>query len=538
MSRVRITLAVAVALLPSVALVLFLHWRLRGMIFDDAFIHLRIVRNYALTGHAFFNQQQRVMATSSPLWTLLLTLLDAWEHRFILPVVEGLLVLLSGAIAYTLSMKLSHETRRTGQIADAPSNNVDLHLRHLLFGTCTMLLLLPSSIGQMETPLAIALLLGSVLSAIAKRAWALPLLACAAMTRLELLPLFALVVLFALRFNWPKRPLLISLAILASTSLWVYTQFGVLLPNSMHAKAIGYGYGHLEILKQIFAIPALEWPLTATFLVFFTFIVNQTLYAGRHFRWKTATWLPTLAGAWGIFVVMEYVTRKAPVFEWYIPLFWVPILLSLLLYSRPASSKPWETGLVELARWSSLALLLLVPFWKGCMLIRAGWLLTPSSIAEADHQDSERVHEYLIVGSVLQRTCPTGILMTSEIGALGWSFPGSIQDAFGIATPRAIAFQPLRSGAPVGGVPAAYALEANPDIIVSFSSLDAEVRASRQLYDSYSLIALPTTIASDHVPTTLLGWHKSTAFDVFVRKGGACNLREVESALPDAVTNN
>ena len=508
------------------------------MLFDDAFIHLRIVRNYALTGHAFFNPQQSVMATSSPFWTLLLTLLRAWQHRFILPVMEGVLVIMSGIIAFTVSMKLSCETDGTASVITASRNSANLYLRHFAFATCVMLLLLPSSIGQMETPLAIMLLLGSVQSAIGKQAWTLPLLACAAMTRLELLPLLALVVLFALRFNWPKRSLLITFAILAGTALWVYTQFGVLLPNSMHAKAIGYGYGHLEVLQQVFAIPFLEWPLAVVFLLFLICILVQTVSVRRLAEWNPATWLPIVAGFWGLLVVMEYVIRKSPIFEWYIPLFWVPILLCLVLYTRPALTKSPATRLIELARWSGLALLLVAPFWKGCMLIRAGMLLTPASIAEEDRQDSARVHEYLVVGSVLQRTCPSGTLMTSEIGALGWSFPGIIEDAFGIATPRAMAFQPLRSGAPVGGVPAAYALEASPDMIVNFSSLDAEVRASPQLNRTYSLISLPTTIRSDHVPTSPLGWHKSTALDVFLRKDGACNFPEVESALSAAMTAN
>jgi hypothetical protein len=234
-------------------------------------------------------------------------------------------------------------------------------------------------------------------------------------------------------------------------------------------------------------------------------------------------------------VMGEYVTRKTPIFEWYIPLFWVPILLCLLLYSRPKSSSLWMIGIVECSRIASVALMLIVPFWKGCMLVRAGWELTPSAIAEEDRQDSARVREYLAVGSALQASCPSGTLMTAEIGALGWSFRGHIQDAFGIATPRAIAFQPLTSGAPVGGIPAAYALEARPDMIVSYSSLDAEVRSNDELKADYRLVALPTTLLADHVPSMATGWHKSNHLDVYLRLNGACPVGAVENALLAAV---
>jgi hypothetical protein len=508
------------------------------MLFDDAFIQLRIVRNYAIFGQAFFNPQERVMATSSPLWTILLTTLGVWHRLWILSLIEGLLLILSGALAYILSEELYCATRRAEGNVDSGSNSVGPLLSHASVGGCTMLLLLPSSIGQMETPLAIALLLGAMRSVFGRRIWVLPLLACAAITRLELVPLFAIVFIFALSAGWPGRPLALAAAISSSASLWVHTQFGILLPNSMHAKSIGYGFNRMEIIQQIFEIPFIERPLALSFLIFFACIVAQTLYAGRHRELRYAMWLPTLSGAWGLIVMLEYVVRTVPIFPWYIPLVWVPILLSLLLYSRPKPSNLWMMGIVECSRLASLALMLIVPFWKGCMLVRAGWELTPAAIAEEDRQDSARVREYLVVGSVLQTSCPSGTLMTPEIGALGWSFRGHIEDAFGIASPRAIAFQPLKSGAPVGGIPAAYALETKPDMIVSYSSLDAEVRSNDELNADYRLIALPTTLPADHVPSMPLGWHKSTHLDVFLRKNGACSFGGVENALTAAVPAN
>lgn len=533
--RTRGPFAGYVALLPISALIALLHWRLRALMFDDAFIHLRIVRNYALTGHAFFNEGERVMATSSPLWTIVLTALGIWRHVAILSVLESLLLLTCGLLAYSISTEISSATRRAQGRYEVGVQSIGSFAFHIFVGACTMLVLLPSSIGQMESPLAMAFLLGAMRSALGKRIWALPLLACATSTRLELVPLFAVVFVFALSARWSRYSIALAAAIAGSVGLWVHSQFGIFLPNSMHAKSIGYAFSRLEITQQLFAIPVLERPLAITLLVFFVCIVVQFLQARPSREQRYVTWLPILSGALGLMVMCEYVTRKVPIFEWYVPLFWVPILLSLLLYSRQKSSNTWMISILESSRIVSMGLLLLVPLWKGCMLVRAGWQLSPLAIAQEDRQDSARVHEYLTVGSILANSCPSGTLMTSEIGALGWSFQGHIHDAFGIASPRAIAFQPLTSGASVAGIPAAYALETQPDVIVSYSALDAEVQNSHDLKADYKLIALRPTLPSEAIPSMSLGWHKSTHLDIFLREDGNCNLGAAEKALNAAV---
>src|SRR5512133_1972289 len=46
--------------------------RLFRLPYEDAFIHFRIARNLAETGQPYFNVGERVMGSSSPLWTVLL----------------------------------------------------------------------------------------------------------------------------------------------------------------------------------------------------------------------------------------------------------------------------------------------------------------------------------------------------------------------------------------------------------------------------------------------------------------------------------
>ncbi len=182
----------------------------------------------------------------------------------------------------------------------------------------------------------------------------------------------------------------------------------------------------------------------------------------------------------------------------------------------------------------ALGLLMLVPLWKATALVRAAVEETAAARSAEDRGDSARVEEYLIIGRALHESCATGSLMTAEIGALGWAFDGYIYDAFGIATPRALAFQPLRSGAPIAGIPAGFATEVLPDLVVSYAMLDVELRNDPAFLAHYDLIALPPTLPADRGSANVPGWHGSASLDVMVRKDGRCDVSRVERSLRTA----
>lgn len=513
--------------------VALLQWRLRGMLFDDAFIHLRIARNLALSGTAFFNPGERIMATSSPLWTVVLAGLGIATHRWLLPFLEAGLLTGCGVLAYLLSRKLLPATTFAlgGSAAGGQRSRVQSMLLAGLAGLLAMLLVLPSSIGQMETPLAMALLLGAMYS-FAAGGWAcLPLLALAGCVRLEMLPLFAVACLVAAAVKFRRSSIAAALGIVAAMAIAVYAQFGVLLPNSMRAKAIGYAYDRADIVRQIFEAMLLEWPMIVCLMVFLGAMFLDRFDAFRRRDHSRSSWIAALLGVWGIGVMLEYVVRDTPIFEWYRPLIWLPLLLCFLLYRSLSSSSRQLRGALEFARFAGILLFLFVPLLKGYVIVRAAILDTAAAKGVADRRDSARVEEYLVVGRALRTTCPGGTLLTPEIGALGWAFNGRILDAFGIASPRALAFQPLRSGAPVGGIPAGYAAEERPDMIVSYTSLDEEVRRDAALMNAYDLIQLPTSLPTYTKGDILPGWHGSTHLDVMLRKDGSCPVAMVEKAL-------
>ncbi|MHB1699049.1 MAG: hypothetical protein ACYCSN_02760 [Acidobacteriaceae bacterium] len=511
------------------------------MLFDDAFIHLRIARNLALRGRAFFNPGERIMATSSPLWTAVLAGLGIATHRWLLAFLEAGLLTGCGVLAYLLSRRLLPATTFAlgasalgASAGEVQRSRAQSMLLAGLAGLLTMLLVLPSSIGQMETPLAMALLLGAMYS-FAADGWAcLPLLALAGCARLEMLPLFAAACLVAAAMKFRRSSIAAALGIVAAMAIAVYAQFGVLLPNSMRAKAIGYAYDRAAIVRQLFDARFLTRPLGVCLAIFLGSMLADQFLALRMGKAYRAAWVPALSGVWGVCAMLEYVIRDTPIFEWYRPIIWLPLLLCLLLYRSSPVSSAWLRGTLEAARFVALALLMVAPFWKGSMIVKAAVQDTPAAQSAADRGDSARVQEYLAAGGALRETCPRGTLMTAEIGALGWAFDGYIWDAFGIASPGALGFQPLRSGAPVAGIPAGFAAEILPDIVVSYSTLDVEVRQAPFIMAHYDLIELPPTLPG-YGDGAQPGWHGSSYLDVMLRKDGVCPAAAVERALDAAI---
>jgi hypothetical protein len=507
------------------------------MLFDDAFIHLRTSQNLALHRTAFFNLGERVMSTSSPLWTVTLALTGIATHIWLLPFFEAALLTACGILAFHLSRKVLPETSEAVGISSSKTQRTRVQSILLagIAGILTILLVLPSSLGQMETPFAMMLLLAAACSLAQVGSLALPLLALAACTRLEMLPLLLVACVVAAARKSHRLSLTVAVGIVVAMAGAVYAQFGVLLPNSMRAKAIGYAYERTDILEQIFEARFLKEPLAWCLVIFLGSMVVDQFLALQQRRIPRSMWVPALAGIWGAFAMLEYVVRDTPIFEWYRPLLWLPLLVCFLLYRSAPSSWPWLRRTLELARFVGIPLLILIPLWKGISMVKAAVQDTPIARSAADRGDSARVQEYLVVGRALRATCPRGTLMTAEIGALGWAFGGYVSDAFGIASPSALAFQPLRSGAPVAGIPAGFVAQIRPDMVVSYTVLDVEVRENPALMRKYELVELPASLLAVGRGMSQRGWHGSTHLDVMLRKDGMCPVAEVESVLRAAL---
>ncbi|WP_419804647.1 hypothetical protein [Terriglobus sp.] len=503
----------------GLAFSLWLHLRLGDMGFDDTWIHLRIARNLLQTGHAWFNINERVMATSSPLWTLLMAVLHVPSHPGMLPVLEALLMWAACVLAFSI-------TRRNFATQSEWSRDV----LALFAGLLTATLLVSSSVGQMETPLAIVFLLGAWRAAQANLGFALPLLAMAAVTRLELLPVWLLATVAALL--WSRRHRIAALegaAIVLLMAAWTVVQFHVLLPNSMRAKQISYDFTLSRTVQQFIGF-RLRDGAVAVLLVVFGVATLRLWWQRRALRESWQQRLPVAAALSGLLLIAEYIAHRTVLFEWYRPLYLLPLALGLLLTVPPGVGAAGRAALAA-AQIVLLAWLVAPAAQSIPRMLRGAAAGTVPVKSQIDGGDYVRVQEYLQVGQVLARTCPKGRVLASEIGGLGWAFPGDLLDGFGIASPAALRYQPLRSGAPKGGIPAGFLLEAQPDVVVSYTVMSDEVLGSPAVAQQYYLLLLPTSPRSHRGGLLDIAWRSSKYLNVWLRRGGACDRAAVRDEL-------
>jgi len=225
----RNRLLLLLLLLTSLVFAVAAH-RLVGLAADDAFIHRRIALNYVQTGHAYFNPGQRVMVTSSPLWTILLALGTIILHGSDpAPWLEMFFILASSAAAFLLLREGAQPERESAVLFPA------FAFLYTFIGNFA------SAIDQMETPCAIAFLLAGTLGIARRKSWGVPLLVVACFVRFECCLLLLLAVVWtSVRQQWTKSSLIASAVSGLSAVAWLLSQYHTVIPNSALAKNHAY----------------------------------------------------------------------------------------------------------------------------------------------------------------------------------------------------------------------------------------------------------------------------------------------------------
>jgi hypothetical protein len=499
-------LLLAVLLAATALVIAICAVRLSGMAADDSFIHRRIALNYQNLGRPYFNPDQRVMVTSSPLWTLLLAASGA-----ILPVMNPVpwlelsFVLMGAAAAYLLA--------REGVGSEG--------LSALVFPAIAFLYVcvgdLPSAIDQMETPAAIALILAGSLGVLTRKNWGMPLLVLACFTRYECVLLCAMAGMWmSARRQWTKSSLLGCVGIGFLGVAWLFWEYRTLIPNTVAAKS------HLYITTRQHVVRAFIFSKTRAVLCLAAGLL-WWIY-GRERRRQQNSAAILLAG-FGVFLGVAYIARKTFIFPWYLPLVLVPIAIAILLRTNGRDFKQAAFGAafagVLLFSFAALDVRLLLAAWHGA----------PGNIT--DFPLAARVHAYRRIGAALDDVCPSAVLMTSEIGGLGWEFHGEILDGAGLASPEAIHYHPMRvpqerSSGSLGEIPAGFVRDRRPDLIVSYDVLaESALPAARSLgYIDYSH---PLFVRKDRVGMNSL-WD-ARQMHVLVAPDGRCSPAAVDQAV-------
>jgi hypothetical protein len=434
---------------------------------DDAYIHLRMARNWVAHGVPFFNPGEAVAVSSSPLWLLVLGAII----RLPIPVEFAAFVIEIIALGI-LSVCAFLFLRACGGGPSFAAAGAAL----------IFILTYPSAISLMETPLAAALGVSAALLYVSGRPFWGVIAALAVLTRLEL---GVLLLLLSLAHLQERRlslwPILLGAGVLAIGLGWYWETFGSILPSTIEAK------------RRLYNVPAgaaalMLMPGTsviARVMAGFCFLAAAVIIASRYKALysllrqrgpKTAL----ICGIAGTTIGAAYVSQNVYVFAWYqanvFPLVVLGIAGLIAALAR-AGAFP--------ARLPQPLLLLFLPVLPSFFqdsYAAAGHLTFYSEWAEGG-----RVRVYIAVAETLARENPTGTLLSSEIGGLGWGFPGRIVDAAGLASPEARRYQPMTVP---GAIPPAYLEQVHPDFVVSRSVFAGAVEQQNALSD-YDCTKIP-----------------------------------------------
>jgi hypothetical protein len=463
-----------IVLVTSSLICLSIDYRLRILAADDSYIHLRIATHLMTTGHGYFNLGEKVMVTSSPVWTLLLGV-SAWLfHGF--PAALALEAASMG-LACTMSFLMI-------------SRNLDLDTLQaialsLIPPTAVFLILLQSSIQQMESTLAVGLVLTSIYLFDIGNIWWLSLLVLASFTRYEyfaVLVVLAGVALIAKRLK--LTPAVIAAVIFSVIAFYLLYQYGTLVPNTLKAKAAVYVGSYARTAGSLGL--GFDKPLA----ILRTCLLFAGLIAFASSKLQRRPVVPAVMVAAGAILDLCYIWKKTLIFPWYRPLASTLIVLGLFLSVPGFEGRGWRRYLAIVA-----LLAFINPMTSGTEL--AAYALNNASFDGADKFDIRTI-EYLSVGHSIYQECPTARVMSSEIGGLGAGFEGEILDAVGLATPSAIKYHPMRvpnerSSGDLGEIPTGFVNEMRPDVIVSYDVFAESLlkNPDRSNYAEFVYPALP-----------------------------------------------
>lgn len=416
-------------------------------LFDDAYIHARLAEQLLETGRPDFNPGAGLKTGSSTGYLLLLAALTAITRdallalRAIQTVTVALYVLAYRHLALALRGRLGWPELALLVVALPP--------------------VAWAAYGGMETSTAALCLVSSASSAARGRdRTALSYASLAAGLRPELL-LFA--AYLAGRWRWQGArvgSLLLALAPLFGCALFDLYAYGTLVPQAAAAKSLAYHLPWPEAAQLAFGVSFERYALPLASLYI----------AALALRARSAAALGALDGLWlqTVALLTVWTLSRSIMFPWYVAGFATCISVLALAVTQ---------GRARLLALASCALSAAL----GVLSLRAVWV--DLGLAHEQLASGARAQRYLSLAGPLYDHCPRCTLASSEIGALGYAFRGTVYDAIGLADGAALAFHPLsvpeqRSSYRVGAIPPGYIARRAPDFVVSMPLFSEALRGS------------------------------------------------------------
>jgi arabinofuranosyltransferase len=450
---------------------------------DDAYITFRYARNLAEGVGFVYNPPstgsgqsgQRVLGTTTPLYTLLMAGLSLATRSHDFPALALAVNALAGAFAvgmlYALGKRFAGHSIPAAAVA-------------LLWALAPFSVTF--AIGGMETDLTIGLLIAAAYAYLAERPRAMAVLSALALlarpdTVIFVGPLWLGLALAQRRIPW--REGLIGLAILAPWVIFGTLYFGSPLTNSLSAKSVAYRLpptaGAVRLLQH-YATPFSEDKALPPYAILATF----ALYCGlcalgaiKALRRERKTW-PLIVYPWVYFAVFGLANPL--IFRWYLspplPFYFLLIItgawtagrdISGLVVGKLADRKTARFPIYQLTN---------LPFAlftiAALALTLNAWTLHP------DHGPDRPAPEmawfkleqlYAQAARIVRsRASPGDTLCAGDIGVLGYQTGLHIVDTVGLVTPASSRYYPADPAIYVinYAIPADLMLALDPDYIV------------------------------------------------------------------------
>lgn len=450
-------------LLVASALVYFLYYIFKFSFFtiDDAYIHFRVARNIAEHGLPYYNIDEKVMGSSPHLWINFIAALFKVSNSNLSWIPYYAWTWTAGSFFCARHLLLA----RFKPISST-----------LLAFLLVTIFLLPTAAGLMEQPLVITLFLFTlILFQKEKSTWAGFFAALCLWVR----PEFAVFTILGFFLAKTKSRLGYALAASVPTLAYViyaYYYFGTLFPLPMISKPIVFSVSWTEFFTNLPTAHSytLRWrhlwpaPLKALCIAMaFTTIYGILFY--QAWKQRAVAWIK-LSLYLSCAIFLAYCYKRLYLFPWYIPHFAFPLgLAATLLLTR----KTVFVGLLFLA--------------IACF--NTFYIAATNSLSlvtgETKYYDEAavgwRIHQYLKIGEELYSKKPNAVLLTSEIGALSWTFKGKIVDGAALISPSALQYHPMavpqdRPWPMAAGIPYQVVQDWKPDFIVSLPIFSVAVR--------------------------------------------------------------
>lgn len=447
-------------------------------IIDDAYITFRYAENLSSGLGFVFNPGEKILGTTTPLYTILLALIHICTG-FYIPQIGRIISVISSCITVIVIYELSQILFPRSQAGIVAG---------LLFAISPFQL--RSALGGMETPFFIMLIISTLYYWINNRIWVgIGLCALATLTRPEgllLMGIYSVSLLFSRRWKRLGFVYLEYFVILLPWIIFSISYFGNILPQSMLAKTSPvFLWSFQETVTSFitnFAFIFFGNPLarsaggvwwtgwTPVISSFQLGLIVGILFVGQGviflkaliigYKSKAQAW-PILAFPF-VYIIFYLLggLKHVMIFDWYFP----PLEIFYLLFLTGGLINQWKSPKSYMTNLFIILGLLACEF--------SGLELNGKSPFSPIGMDTDRENSYIEVANRFSsKFQPDVVVAAPEIGALGFSSHVKILDTVGLISTGESSYYPIPQGMYVDGnryaIPPKLILDQKPEFVVS-----------------------------------------------------------------------